>query len=119
MYYFSKILPLIIIKFKFVNFFLNYGNTKKNSIFEISISQISTKYKSVRYARRDGNCFYRSFLYRLFEHCCLNNDKKTFAYLCDKRKSISKFSFKSIFLPLLICSKITLTEIAFCSKIVL
>lgn len=50
-------------------------NEYKGSIFENSIKEISKKYKFIKYARRDGNCFYRSYLYRLFEHCCINNDK--------------------------------------------
>ena len=49
----------------------------KNSIFENSIQEVSKKYQYIRYARRDGNCFYRSYIYRLFEHCCINNDKQT------------------------------------------
>lgn len=50
----------------------------KDSIFSKSIQEVSKKYKFIRYARRDGNCFYRSFIYRLFEHCAINSDDKTF-----------------------------------------
>lgn len=56
----------------------------KDSIFKDSIKEISKKYKFIRYARRDGNCFYRSYLYRLFEHCCINNDKTTHAEVLKK-----------------------------------
>lgn len=56
----------------------------KNSIFEKSIHEITKKYKYIRYARRDGNCFYRSYLYRLFEHCFLNNDFKSHKEILQK-----------------------------------
>jgi ubiquitin thioesterase protein OTUB1 len=46
----------------------------KDSIFSQSIKTICEKYKFIKYVRRDGNCFYRAYIYRLFEHCCLNND---------------------------------------------
>jgi len=29
-------------------------------------------YKQIRRLRRDGNCFYRAFLFQLFEHYALN-----------------------------------------------
>jgi ubiquitin thioesterase protein OTUB1 len=32
-------------------------------------------YKHIRRLRRDGNCFYRAFLFQLFEHYALNMDK--------------------------------------------
>lgn len=50
----------------------------KGSIFTNSLISLEEKYKSLRYARRDGNCFYRSYLFRLFEHICLNDDKETY-----------------------------------------
>lgn len=56
----------------------------KESIFANSIQEITKKYKSLRYARRDGNCFYRSYLFRLFEHICLTNDKATYESVLKK-----------------------------------
>lgn len=56
----------------------------KDSIFVNSLQEITTKYKSLRYARRDGNCFYRSYLFRMFEYLCLSNDKKTYDAILSK-----------------------------------
>jgi hypothetical protein len=39
---------------------------KSNEEYLKSIENISKKYKTYRKVRRDGNCFYRSFIYRLF-----------------------------------------------------
>ncbi len=39
----------------------------KDSEFVNSIKDIEEKYKQIRTVRRDGNCFYRSFMFRLFE----------------------------------------------------
>lgn len=50
----------------------------KDSIFANSIKTICDKYKFIKYVRRDGNCFYRAYIYRLFEHCCINNDVTTY-----------------------------------------
>ena len=47
---------------------------KSNAEYSTSIKQITDKYKYIRKVRRDGNCFYRSFIYRLFEYICINND---------------------------------------------
>lgn len=59
----------------------------KGSIFEKSILEITKKYKYIRYVRRDGNCFYRSYIYRLFEHCCLNNDYKSHKEILHKTEN--------------------------------
>lgn len=57
----------------------------QNSInFSKSILEIQSKYKYLRYARRDGNCFYRSFLYRLFEHIIIKNDINTYNMILKK-----------------------------------
>ena len=47
---------------------------KSNEEYSNSIKIITKKYKYIRKVRRDGNCFYRSFIYRLFEYICMNND---------------------------------------------
>ena len=57
---------------------------KSNKEYLKSIESISKKYKTYRKVRRDGNCFYRSFIYRLFEYICLKNDKKLFQKIKQK-----------------------------------
>ena len=47
---------------------------KNNLEYANSIKEITNKYKYIRKVRRDGNCFYRSFIYRLFEYICMKND---------------------------------------------
>ena len=39
--------------------------------FEVCFDALYTRYKKVRRLRRDGNCFYRAFLFQLFEHFIL------------------------------------------------
>ena len=51
---------------------------KSNEEYLKSIENISKRYKTYRKIRRDGNCFYRSFIYRLFEQTCIKNDKNLF-----------------------------------------
>jgi ubiquitin thioesterase protein OTUB1 len=50
----------------------------ENSIFEHTLQSLKSKYSSIRYIRRDGNCFYRAYLYRLFENICMENDNSTY-----------------------------------------
>jgi hypothetical protein len=50
----------------------------KDSQFEKSILEITQKYQSIRTVRRDGNCFYRAFLFRLFEQ--LSQKKESALY---------------------------------------
>ena len=53
----------------------------KNSEFMNIIPLIFNKYSNIRLIRRDGNCFYRCFIYRLFEEIALNKDKKLYESL--------------------------------------
>ena len=57
---------------------------KSNEEYLKSIENISKKYKTYRKVRRDGNCFYRSFIYRLFEQACIRNDKVLFEKIKQK-----------------------------------
>ncbi len=51
---------------------------ENNSDYLNSVQTIATKYHFIRKVRRDGNCFYRSFIYRLFEQICMKNNKELF-----------------------------------------
>ena len=57
---------------------------KSNEEYSKSIENISKKYKFLRKIRRDGNCFYRAFIFRLFEHICIKNDKILFEKIKQK-----------------------------------
>ena len=57
---------------------------KNNYEYSNSIKEITTKYKSIRKVRRDGNCFYRSFIYRLFEYICMKNKEDLFKHIKTK-----------------------------------
>ena len=59
---------------------------KSNNEYSTSIKQITDKYKYIRKVRRDGNCFYRSFIYRIFEYICIKNNKN----LYEKKKKKNK-----------------------------
>jgi hypothetical protein len=47
-----------------------------DSIYQNSTFEFSKKIKQWRTVRRDGNCFYRSFLFRLFEEYILERNEK-------------------------------------------
>ena len=49
-------------------------NEYQNTEYITSIVQIISKYKHIRTTRRDGNCFYRGYLFRLFEEIGINKD---------------------------------------------
>ena len=50
----------------------------KDSQFEKSVEEIISKYKYIRTVRRDGNCFYRSYLFRLFEELASKKESKLY-----------------------------------------
>ena len=57
---------------------------KSNIKYSNSIKQITDKYKYIRKVRRDGNCFYRSFIYRIFEYICMKNNKNLYEHVVKK-----------------------------------
>ena len=57
---------------------------KSNEEYSKSVENISKKYKEIRKVRRDGNCFYRAFIFRLFEHICMKNNKELFEKIKQK-----------------------------------
>ena len=62
-------MPLISESFSIQNLIDDY---KDNTAYINSVKKIAEKYKFIRKIRRDGNCFYRGFIYRLFEQLSLN-----------------------------------------------
>ena len=48
------------------------------SEYSESIKTIVNKYENIRLIRRDGNCFYRAFLYRLFEKISKKKNEKLY-----------------------------------------
>jgi hypothetical protein len=57
---------------------------KSNNEYSSSIKEITNKYKYIRKVRRDGNCFYRSFIYRIFEYICIKNNKNLYDHVVKK-----------------------------------
>lgn len=53
----------------------------QNSEFMNIIPLITNKYSNIRLIRRDGNCFYRCFIYRLFEEVAINKDENLYKSL--------------------------------------
>ena len=53
----------------------------QNSEFMKIIPLITNKYSNIRLIRRDGNCFYRCFIYRLFEEIAINKDENLYKSL--------------------------------------
>ena len=48
------------------------------SEYSESIKTIVNKYENIRLIRRDGNCFYRAFLFRLFEEISISKNEKLY-----------------------------------------
>jgi len=65
--------PLISNKLDIGTLLIEY---RENLEYINSIQIIANKYSLLRKIRRDGNCFYRGFIYRIFEYICItkNND---------------------------------------------
>ena len=61
--YVSEVLSIGVIKDEF-----------EGNHFQASFDDLKKKYSSVRRLRRDGNCFYRAFLFQLFEHFILSKE---------------------------------------------
>ena len=59
---------------------------KSNSEYSNSVKQITDKYNHMKKVRRDGNCFYRSFIFRLFEYICIKNNKALYEHVIKKIK---------------------------------
>ena len=57
---------------------------KSNQEYSKSVKQLTDKYKYIRKVRRDGNCFYRSFIYRIFEYICIKNNKNLYDHIVKK-----------------------------------
>lgn len=53
-------------------------NEFKDTNFFNSVLEITQKYKFIRTVRRDGNCFYRSFMFRLFEQLSQEKNSKLY-----------------------------------------
>ena len=51
---------------------------KSNEEYSNSIKIISEKYHNIRKIRRDGNCFYRCFIFRIFEYMFTEKDEKLY-----------------------------------------
>lgn len=51
----------------------------QESKFSASFGAISSKYSQVRRCRRDGNCFYRGFLFQMWEHFIKNKHSPEYA----------------------------------------
>ena len=68
---------------------------KDNLEYANSVKIITEKYKYIRKVRRDGNCFYRAFIYRLFEYICMKNDITLFNDILKKIEGIKDLTAKN------------------------
>ena len=68
---------------------------KSNEEYLKSVENVSKKYKYMRKVRRDGNCFYRSFIYRLFEHIFIKNDKNLYEKIKQKIINVKELTEKN------------------------
>ena len=66
-----------------------------NKEYANSVKIITEKYKYLRKVRRDGNCFYRAFIYRLFEYICMKNNSQLYNDLLKKIEGVKELTSKN------------------------
>ena len=57
---------------------------RENQQYINHVKTIANKYKSFRKIRRDGDCFYRGYIYRIFEYICMKNKTELFNKMLSK-----------------------------------
>ena len=60
-----------------------------------SVQIVTKKYNYIRKVRRDGNCFYRAFIYRIFEYICMKNDNYLYNNLLKKIEGVKELTTKN------------------------
>ena len=68
---------------------------EENLEYANSVKIITEKYKYIRKVRRDGNCFYRSYIYRLFEYICMKNNNSLYNDMLKKIEGIKELTAKN------------------------
>ena len=68
---------------------------KENLEYNNSVKIITEKYKYIRKVRRDGNCFYRAYIYRLFEYICMKNNNQLYNDMLKKIEGIKDLTAKN------------------------
>ena len=68
---------------------------KSNEEYSNSVKIITEKYNYIRKVRRDGNCFYRSFIYRIFEYICMKGDKSLYDHMIKKIEEAKEITKKN------------------------
>ena len=68
---------------------------KSNEEYSNSVKIITEKYKFIRKVRRDGNCFYRSFIYRIFEYICMKNNERLYDHMLKKIEGVKELTKKN------------------------
>ena len=104
--------PLISEKIDIQNLMKEY---ESNEEYINSVKVITEKYKYIRKVRRDGNCFYRAFIYRLFEYICIKNDTLLYNHILKKIEEIKELSAKNGYDWMIVEDFYTLFYGEFCS----
>ncbi len=68
---------------------------EENLEYANSVKIITEKYKYIRKVRRDGNCFYRAYIYRLFEYICIKNNHRLYNEMLKKIEGIKDLTKKN------------------------
>ena len=68
---------------------------EENLEYANSVKIITEKYKYIRKVRRDGNCFYRAYIYRLFEYICMKNNNSLYNDMLKKIEGIKELTAKN------------------------
>ena len=70
---------------------------RENLEYLNSVQIIANKYRSIRKIRRDGNCFYRGFIYRIFEYISMTKNSdlyEKFLKKIEETKDLAKKNTK-------------------------
>jgi len=66
----------------------------------LCFDELYKRYTHVRRLRRDGNCFYRAFLFQIFEHFIINKEdeqyKKVIAVVEKSKKDLMEIGYDEI-----------------------
>ena len=68
---------------------------EENLEYANSVKIITEKYKYIRKVSRDGNCFYRAYIYRLFEYICMKNNNSLYNDMLKKIEGIKELTAKN------------------------
>ena len=88
---------------------------QNNLEYKNSVEAIANKYPAFRKIRRDGNCFYRGYIYRIFEYICMNHNSSLYQKFMKKIEEAKDLAKKNNKLLTILTESYNLFLGEFCS----